>query len=323
MAKPTFYIFHGEDDLAIEEQVEKMRHAMGENGDLNTSTFDGESANIHDILNAASSYPFLADMRLVIVRGLIGWVTRKGAGETGKKALAQLKEALPNLPDTARLVLVERPLEENNALLKIAKESGRGFAKNFSAPKDLRAWVIKRALDAYGVTIEPRAADALASVIGTDLRRADNELVKLVSYTDGAPITEADVAALTPYVAEANLFNMIDALAEGRGQVALLLMHRALREKDNNPFSLFGRVTSHFRNLLLAKEALLLGTSVSTAVGARHPFVAEKFTKQARHFSLDELETIYRRLQQYDADMKIGRIDAELALDLFVAQVTG
>jgi DNA polymerase-3 subunit delta len=323
MAKPTFYIFHGEDDLAIEEQVEKMRHAMGENGDLNTSTFDGESANIHDILNAASSYPFLADMRLVIVRGLIGWVTRKGAGETGKKALAQLKEALPNLPDTARLVLVERPLEENNALLKIAKESGRGFAKNFSAPKDLRAWVIKRALDAYGVTIEPRAADALASVIGTDLRRADNELVKLVSYTDGAPITEEHVAALTPYVAEANLFNMIDALAEGRGQVALLLMHRALREKDNNPFSLFGRVTSHFRNLLLAKEAVLLGTSVSTAVGARHPFVAEKFTKQARHFSLDELETIYRRLQQYDADMKIGRIDAELALDLFVAQVTG
>ncbi len=86
---------------------------------------------------------------------------------------------------------------------------------------------------------------------------------------------------------------------------------------------MFGRVTSHFRNLLLAKEAQLLGTSVMIAVGARHPFVAEKFTKQARLFTLDELETIYRRLQRYDADMKIGRIDAELALDLFVAQVTG
>jgi len=323
MSKPTFYIFHGEDDLAIEEAVDKMRRAMGENGDLNTSTFDGESANVHDILNAAASYPFLADMRLVIVRGLIGWVTRKGAGETGKKAVAQLKEALPNLPDTARLVLIESPLEDTNAILKMAKDNERGYVKNFSVPKDLRAWVIKRALDAYGVTIEPKAADALASVIGTDLRRADNELVKLVSYTDGAPITEADVAALTPYVAEANLFNMIDALAEGRGQLALTLMHRALREKDNNPFSMFGRVTSHFRNLLLAKEAYLLGTSVMTAVGARHSFVAEKFTKQARLFTLDELETIYRRLQRYDADMKIGRIDAELALDLFVAQVTG
>jgi len=323
MSKPTFYIFHGEDDLAIEEAVDKMRRAMGENGDLNTSTFDGESANVHDILNAAASYPFLADMRLVIVRGLIGWVTRKGAGETGKKAVAQLKEALPNLPDTARLVLIESPLEDTNAILKMAKDNERGYVKNFSVPKDLRAWVIKRSLDAYGVTIEPKAADALASVIGTDLRRADNELVKLVSYTDGAPITEADVAALTPYVAEANLFNMIDALAEGRGQLALTLMHRALREKDNNPFSMFGRVTSHFRNLLLAKEAYLLGTSVMTAVGARHSFVAEKFTKQARLFTLDELETIYRRLQRYDADMKIGRIDAELALDLFVAQVTG
>lgn len=320
--KPTFYILHGEDDLALEESVTRMRHAMGENADLNTSTFDGESASVHDILNAASSYPFLADTRLVIVRGLIGWITRKGAGETGKKAVAHLKETLPNLPDTARLVFVEGTLDENNALIKLAGEAG-GYVKNFSVPKDLRAWVIKRARDAYGATIEPRAADALASVIGTDLRRADNELVKLVSYTDGAPITEEHVAALTPYVAEANLFNMIDALAEGRGQLALMLMHRALREKDNNPFSLFGRVTTQFRNLLLAKEALLLGTSVATAVGARHPFVTEKFTKQARHFSLDELETIYRRLQQYDADIKIGRIDAELALDLFVAQVTG
>ncbi len=323
MSKPTFYIFHGEDDLAIEEAVEKMRRAMGENGDLNTSTFDGESADVHDILNAAASYPFLADTRLVIVRGLIGWVTRKGAGEIGKKAVAQLKEALPNLPNTARLVFVEQPLEENNPILKMATEAERGFVKNFSAPKDLRAWIIKRAQDVYGVTIDPKAADALASVIGTDLRRADNELVKLVSYTDGSPITEADVAALTPYVAEANLFNMIDALAEGRGQLALTLMHRALREKDNNPFSMFGRVTTHFRNLLLAKEALLLGTSVMTAVGARHPFVAEKFTKQARSFTLEQLEAIYRRLQRYDADMKIGRIDAELALDLFVAQVTG
>lgn len=323
-AKPTFYILHGEDDLAIDETVDKMRKALGENADLNTSEFDGQGANVQEILNAASSYPFLADARLIIVRGLIGWVTRKGAGETGKKAVELLKQALPELPDTARLVMMEAPLDDNNAIIKVAKESGRGYVKQFSAPKDMRAWVIKRALDAYDANITPPAADALASVIGTDLRRADNELIKLVSYVEeGTPITEEHVATLTPYVAEANLFNMIDAIAEGRGNLALKLMHRALREKENSPFSLFGRIVSHFRNLLLAKEALVQGTSVMTAVGARHPFVAEKFTKQARKFSLEELESIYRRLQRYDMDMKIGRIDADLALDLFVSQVSG
>ena len=39
----TFYIFHGEDDIAIEEAVNKLRAGMGEFGDMNTSEFEGDA----------------------------------------------------------------------------------------------------------------------------------------------------------------------------------------------------------------------------------------------------------------------------------------
>src|SRR5690606_24600726 len=98
-------------------------------------------------------------------------------------------------------------LPDNNRIVKLARSQPNGYEKAFSVPKDLTGWLIKRARDAYGAELDSRAAAALASVTADDLRRADNELFKLVAYAGTErPITEADVATLTPYVAEANLF---------------------------------------------------------------------------------------------------------------------
>lgn len=324
MSSPTFYIFHGDDDLRIDEEVGAMVARMNEqpNGDLNTAHFDGPAASVPEILGAAMAYPFLADKRLVIVKGLLAYITRKGAGETGKLAVEHLLTGLPDLPEWARVIFIERgKLADSNKILKLAQSGGNGYEKNFTVPKDSTQWIIGRARDVYGAKIEPGAATALASVTVGDLRRADNELLKLVSYAGTErPITEADVVLLTPYLAEANMFEMVDALAEGRGKAALSLVHRLL-ETDADVFGLYGMITRQFRLLLLAKEHLTTGGApkeIAQAISV-HPYVAEKLAKQSRSFTLDGLESIYRALQDYDFKMKTGQIEPELALDLLIA----
>lgn len=327
MATPTFYIFHGDDDLRIDEEVGAIVAKMNEqpNGDLNTAHFEGATTPVPEILGAALAYPFLADKRLVIVKELLAWITRKGAGETGKQAVEGLLEALPKLPEWARVVFVERgKLADSNKILKLAQSDSNGYEKAFIAPKDSTSWIVKRAKDVYNATIEPAAATALASVTVSDLRRADNELFKLVSYVgEGRAISEADVRLLTPYVAEASMFEMVDALAEGRGKVAVSLVHRLL-EQDADVFGLYGMITRQFRLLLLAKEHLSNGGSpkeIASAISV-HPYVADKLAKQSRSFSLEQLETIYRALQDYDFKMKTGQIEPHLALDLLIAGLT-
>jgi len=324
----TFYILHGDDDLSIDEAVSKIQAEMGDdpNADMNTSHFDGSSASVPEILGAVTSYPFLSERRLVIVKGLIGWITRKGAGQTGKDSVARLNDELPHLPDYSRLVLVERgTIKDNNAVMKVAKGQDNGYIHAFTAPKDPTSWILDRARREYETRIDNRAAAALAAVTGDDLRRADNELVKLVNYvgTEDRPITEDDVATLTPYVPEANIFKMVDAIAEGRGQLALDLMHRLLADKKQDPFGLYGMIVRQFRLLLLAKEHLVSGgtaNGIASAVSVR-PFVAQNLARQARGFALDDLERIYRSLAETDLKMKTGRIDPALALDLFVASI--
>lgn len=320
----TFYIFHGDDDLRIDEEVGAMVAKMKEqpNGDLNMAEFDGTSASVPEMLGAALAYPFLADKRLVVVKGMLSWITRKGAGETGKNAVEALLSALPQLPEWTRLIFVERgKLSDSNKILKLAQTDPNGYEKAFSTPKDSTGWIVQRAKDLYGAKIEGAAASALASVTVGDLRRADNELLKLVSYVGTErPISEADVTLLTPYVAEANMFEMVDALAEGKGKVAVALVHRLL-EQDADVFGLYGMIIRQFRLLLLAKEHLSSGGSpkeIASAIGV-HPYVAEKLTKQTRSFTVEQLEKVYRTLHDYDFKMKTGQIEPLLALDLLIA----
>jgi DNA polymerase-3 subunit delta len=321
---PVYYIFHGEDDFSIDAEVARMIERMGDNGDLNTSRFDGTQTPVSEILGAAMAYPFLSDKRLVIVRDLLAHLGRKGAGETGKKALDLLANEIPNLPDWTRLVFVEREkLTDSHRIIKLAQGDKRAYEKAFMPPADSTDWIIRRAKEVYGAHIEPTAAAALAAVTPGDLRRADNELLKLVAYADGRTITEADVALLTPYVVEAKLFDMVDALAEGRADRAAALLHRLL-EQQQDIFGIYGMIVRQFRLMLLAREALDAGkkpAQMTDILGTKSTFVAEKTTRQARMFTLAQLEAVYRRLRDYDEDMKTGRIDPLLAVDLLIASV--
>lgn len=326
---PTFYIFHGDDEMSLDQAIAKIRSSMGDDGDMNTSDFEGDSATVPEVLGAVKSYPFLSDKRLVIVKGLIAHITRKGGGDIGKKAVDRLLEELPNLPAFARLVMIEREIiAESNKILKSAKAFPNGYIKQFDKPRDLTQWIIRRAKDEYQTQIEPQAAQALADVVNDDMRRADNELFKLVCYVDGEhSITEHDVAALTPYVPEANVFEMVDALATGKGDRALRLIHQALHEDPRDPgFGLFSMIVRQFRMLLMVREHLETGggsnpNTIAKVLGM-HPFVAGKVALQSRSFSIVELERILKRLQGYDQDMKTGRIEARLALDLLVTSLS-
>lgn len=332
MPTTTFYIFHGDDDIAIGEAVSRLRAQMGDsvNADLNISEYEGEQASAAEILNAARSVPFLADKRLVIVRGFLQYITRKGAGGIGKDQVTLLQEELPQLPEFTRLVFMERAaLPANHALVKLAQSSANAYIKLFEVPKDSTQWIVQRAQTEYGKVIQHQAAAALASVIGTDLRRADNELIKLVSYVDDeGDITEEHIALLTPYVAEANVFEMVDAMALGNGQRALSLMNITLEQDPSDPgFRLYGLIVRQFRLLLLTREHLdaggaARGNAIAQAIGIRSSWQADKLARQSRAFTLEQLEQIYRRLQKYDVEMKTGQIKPRLALDLLVASLS-
>ena len=321
---PTVFILHGEDSLRQKKQLDRFRKQMGadETATLNIHELDGETSSVSEILAAATALPFLSERRLVIVRGLLGQLVQRGGA---KKALDQLLAALPNLPSFTRLIFVEdSELKANHPIIRFAQDSETAHIQHNTVARDLSGWLQRRVRSEYGAEIEPIAARALATVVGKDLRRADNELLKLVSYTNGERrITEADVALMTPYVAPANIFHMVDALATGKGRAAMHRLQELLAERERDPIMLFGMIIRQFRLLVLAKEHLESGAGDDMAKALRvHPFVAQKLREQAHRYSLSQLEAIYRHLHERDVAIKTGELGAALALEMLVSELT-
>ena len=188
----------------------------------------------------------------------------------------------------------------------------------------LKNW-IKEQLAKYDAEIEPRALDLLIERTDNDLWLIFNELQKLVSYKnnkDQITIFIQDVEALTPQKLDPNIFKTIDFIAEKQKQKALTLIHEHL-QKGDDPLYLLSMITFQFRNLLIIKELTTLSGARGSALNklGMHPFVVRKSLWLAQKFSLEELKKIYQKIFQIDLDIKIGKIQPDLALDLFIAQI--
>jgi DNA polymerase-3 subunit delta len=329
-----FYLLHGPDEFASAEFVEALKEKMGDPAlaSLNTTLFDGRAVTLSDLRGACDALPFLSPIRLVIVEG---WLTRllgKGEADEGeaassssaKETLAALGDYLPGLPGTTALVFVEkREIPARHPLLKAAANGDWGLVKFFDLPKGeaLVKWILARAKKEGGA-VTREAAQALASA-ETDPRALESEIVKLLTYADFARAVDvADVEALTPAGGEAKIFDLVDAIGQRRGPPALRELHKLLEREE--PLYVLGMVVRHFRHMLLAAEMLeaRLGEAEIVRALGLHPFPAGKICAQARNFSLPALERLYRRLLDYDADIKTGQMDPAAALDTLVASLT-
>jgi DNA polymerase-3 subunit delta len=347
-----FYILHGEDELACSDRVAEFRQKIGDETtrDLNTTIFDGRKVTLAELRHAADAIPFLADKRLVIVEGLLTRLAssrRKGDDDSelsgaSREFLKDLLEYLPRLPDSTRLVLVEpRSLAPSHPVLKLALETDKRTVRHLPLPskESMAHWVQKRAT-LHGGAITLQAANALVTAVGYDprpsdrdrtseqgnkLRLLDQEIQKLLTYVNWSrAVTPADVQLLVSEAQQGDLFGMIDALAEGKGQKAIIELHRLI-ERGKSPLELFGMIVRQFRLMIQVKELDDRGLN-GAAIAERlslHPFVAEKTGKQAQAFSMEQLELVYHRLLEMDVQIKTGQVEDVAALDLLVAGLVG
>lgn len=183
----------------------------------------------------------------------------------------------------------------------------------------LTSWAQKE-FERLGTKIEPRALTNLIQAAGSDLYRLKNEIDKLANYKK--LITEKDVAEMVTPDFHSDIFAVIDAIAKKDKKSALKILNEHI-ENGESEIYLLTMIVYQFRNLLRVKslvEEKLNADSIAKKTGL-HPFVVKKSLFAAQLFSLDELKNIYRRLFNIDLKIKIGEIEPQTALNLFVAEL--
>jgi len=326
-----FYLFHGEDEYRRSLQLAEMKAKLGDPTTvaLNTTELNGRRLTLDELISVCDAMPFLSEKRMVIVYGLAARFERKTGtaeddAEQGPAFLEQFEEYVNSLPESTRLVLVEDgKIKEANRIYKIVTKSDQGHLHEFAPldPGELSRWIPEH-VEEKGGRIERAAVNALAAFVGSDLRLLDQEIDKLLTYAGPErAVTEQDVRLLVSY-AQANIFDMVDALGKRDTRRAMELMEQLL-ESGEHPLYLLRMIVRQFRILIQIKELLAKGTPVKDIQGLLrlHPYVVKKTTGQAANFSILQLEVIFKQLHEVDAAVKSGEMEPALALNLFVTEV--
>jgi DNA polymerase-3 subunit delta len=340
----VFYILHGEDEFSRAEQLAKMQEMLAGGdrsmADLNTTFLDGSRTTMGELRHACDAIPFLADRRLVIVEGLLSRLAvsrskrreRNTEGEEPawkKDYLTELTAYLPNLPPTTRLVFLEKEsLPQRHPVMQLAKKVAKeqkdaAIVRRYDLPKDweLHAWIERRVKLKVGA-IARDAAVMLAALVGQNLRMLDQEIEKLLLYTDGRQVEVGDIQKLVSHARETSIFDLVDAVGYRKADQALSLLHRML-DDGQAPLYILGMLARQVRILIQVKQ--LQGEGLNQEdIASRlqlHPYAVKKALAQGQNFSESQLETAHQRLVRTDWSIKTGASEEIVALDLLVVEL--
>jgi DNA polymerase-3 subunit delta len=320
------YLFYGTDDLARDEYLATLlARAQDPMGDLNTARLEADKLTFGELRHACDSVPFLSDRRIVIVRGLMEKITKRGPKELAE----QLITYVHNMPDYARLFLLEGEIDQRTTLWKSFQKFGNEkppviFLKEFGLPheKALPEWIQQRA-QKYGGRIDRPAAMELGNCVGIQLRLLDQELQKLITYANGRPVTTQDVKLLVPYVQEANIWDIVDAIGQKDTKRALTNAQQILQDDPGKAIYLHTMITRQIRLLTQVAELLRLGKDsgeIQKTLGMTS-YVYGKLSQQARNFTVPRLEKAYDQLLEADVAMKTGA-NQTLTLNLLIVDLS-
>lgn len=328
------YVLYGEDTFGRDEAVQTLKERMRAlpAGDHNLSEL-GPETTVAALRQAADVVPFLAERRMVIVRGLLNRLAGRGGGqrrsargrkpaESGADELQALLDYVPDLPQTTSLVFVEDG-RLNVEPLGAVIPRGRAHVREYGRVIDVVDWVRKRA-KLVGIDLDEGAVRELASLGGTDLRRLDSELHKLADYAAGRAVTRGDVRELV-VGRDVAVWSLLDGLSERRVDKALTAL-RALYAQGEPPEALLGRdIAPHYRRLMVARELALASKAerakVDVASLGLNPATLARWTDQASGFERAELEQALEVLLELDRHIKLGETEPEPSLELAVVRL--
>jgi DNA polymerase-3 subunit delta len=326
-----FYILYGQDDFSLNQAVEKIKADLGDRELVatNTTSLEGQHLTLGELRSKCDAAPFLSSHRLIIVDSLLGRFelkqsrprSRKGKSGNGLGEWEGLASYIGQMPETTVLMLVDGEMKGQNPLLK--KLSSLAEVRTFPLLRgsSLKAW-IQQQVKEEGGNITPQAVKLLAELIGGDLWAMNGEIQKLILYSQNRPISEDDVKQLVSHVQEANIFALVDAVAEGRTELAQRILHR-LYDDGVAPTYILVMITRQFRLIALAQDLprRLSRLQMQERLGLKKSYALDKTLGQAKLYDFEGVKLVYDKLLETDSAIKTGRYSDKLALELLVTEL--
>lgn len=329
------YVFYGAERFLLLSALDYLAAAVAPEGEasFNLDRVDGGSVNLREIVNLANMLPFFAERKLIVVDNAhwFGTAKKSESGEETAKAEEDIQTGIDEMleyladpaPTTCLVFLAGEKINKGKRLSKAAAKCGVLAEFQPLNSNDAVRW-LDTVLADRGLRMESDAKRLFLFDCGYSCAFAMQELAKLECYKGDDPrITAADVELLTAKNTAANIFQMIDKVAEGNLEKSLELLRQLLLTE--NEYTMIPLLAGHFRTLLLAKNLKARGYNtkmIMDITGKRSSFVIEKALRQGVKYSERQLKLALEILLQADKKIKTGiAAGAEEVLETAIIQI--
>lgn len=309
------YVLSGGDEVLLASARTDLVAQLVGDGDptLMVAELEGDDYEMHELVDAAQTPPFLTDQRVVVGRGL---------GRFTKDDYAQLVTYLDDPLDSTVLVLEWAGGRVPKAVTEAVKRAG-GEIRSTGPGRKIGDWASQQLADA-GIRPDRAGTKLIVDWLGDDGGKLPGLMAVLVStYGEGARLTVDDIE---PFLFDAGgvpPWDLTDAIDRGDIAGSITALTRMLGA-GRHPLQVMATLHTHFQRILRLDgaavrsekdAAVILGLKGST-------FPAKKALAQARKLGSRNARSSIALLHRADVDLR-GTVDwpDHLVLEVLVARL--
>lgn len=313
------YLFEGEENYLKREAIKALKAKIipPENEDLNYEIFFAPDSSPGEIVESASTPPFVGKWRLILVKEM------DKLADYGRKIFGRY---LNSPVSSTCLVCMAGKIDKRTKLYRLFLE--RGSVVSFYPLRGSRivSWATER-VRKRDKEITPEALIYLVERVGDDLCYLDSEIEKLSLFVHPRKLIEReDTEQAMGQAKGEGVFDLTKAFrGKDLSRSLFILLH--LLERGEDPLGIYSLIVREVRILLRikAKEGKISSSQACPIIfGWRSSYswfytnIASEYIQAVKKFSLSELISDYERLVEVETSIKTGKEEPDIALEKLV-----
>lgn len=318
------FLLSGEETHLIDQAVVYFKEHILNGSEFDLHQLSASEVEVSELSSNLRTPPFLAKKRLIIISS----ADKQEADKLDEEAWDLVSEQADEKEGYSCLLLVAPSFDKRRKAIAKLSKMGLHIHCSRLSPQQLEDWVIKD-IQRHGKRIEPKARLLLIDACENSLAKMAGELVKLSLYVgEREEIGEEDVlevveaSHLALLVFDLNKYINLRKISMAMKLIRALFFLKAQYFRGDPAPPIISIMGQHIKKLLLAKE---LGRTTAKGILASKlavpPYYVNDYVSGAENYTLAELKRALSSLVRLDYLFKIGRVEAEYGLMLWITEL--
>ncbi|MFN1834000.1 DNA polymerase III subunit delta [Balneola sp. MJW-20] len=332
--KPVYYLF-GEEEFYLDLLLEKFSAVIpSDQKDFNFDLLYGQDISPAQALGIASSFPMMAERRVLIIRNFLQINKGGGDGSSQRGHINDFIAYFENPNPTTLLVLIDtkKPAGNTNLGKKIARNQNVGFHEFEKLPDYMIPdWVIAWAKEKHGKKINAEAAQLLGQFVGNDLQLLSTEIDKVCTFVDTSDsINNEHVKKVIGSYRDYTAIELKEAVMKRDLEQSLYISEQILQHSKSDTGELI-RIVGFFNSVFIniwqirrLSEKGLSQSKVQAELGIKSSWYFNKLWDDASRFHYNDMPRVFEALLDADRAIKgFSTLDPTSILFLLIRRMIG